>query len=232
MLDATGLRYGVVVQPSVYAQDNACLIDALANGDGRLRGVIDPAPGDLEPRRLEQLTGAGVRGVRVNMLARDDFPAADLRKLGERLQPVGWHIDIIPDGIGRVAALAETIPALAVPVVIEQMGRIAAGQSLEEPGFVALLRLLEAEAAWVKLSHGYHISVEGPPYSDTLPYARALVEAAPDRLIWGSDWPHPMVDGLMPNDGALLDLLEDWIPDPELRRRVLVDNPAKLYDFA
>ncbi len=229
MLNATGLHYGIVVQPSVYAQDNACLLDALANGGGRLRGVIDPGPEDLEPERLQALDAAGVRGIRINLLARGAITGAELQDLAERLQPVGWHLDIIPDGIGRLVELAEVIPDLPVEVVVEKMGAIAAGQSCGEAGFVALQRLIQAGAAWVKLSHGYHISAEGPPYADTLPYAHALVEAAPDRLIWGSDWPHPMLAGPMPNDGTLLDLLEAWVPEAALRRLVLVDNPARLY---
>ncbi|MEX0921707.1 MAG: amidohydrolase family protein [Rhodovibrionaceae bacterium] len=231
MLDATGLRYGVVVQPSVYGQDNAALLDALKRGNGRLRGIIDPAADDLEASRLHELSDLGVRGIRINMLARGDVSGGEMRELAERLAPAGWHIDIIPDGIGRVAELAEIIPTLPVPVVIEQMGRIAGDQSPEEPGFAALCRLVAEEAAWVKLSHGYHISAEGPPYADTLPFARALCEAGPTRLVWGSDWPHPMLDGPMPNDGALLDLLADWAPDSALRRRILVDNPAALYGF-
>jgi predicted TIM-barrel fold metal-dependent hydrolase len=138
---------------------------------------------------------------------------------------------LITDTCERLADIEHQLRALPCEVVIEQMGRIKGDQPITAPGFQALLRLLDNGRCWVKLSHAYHISTAGLPYRDTISPARALVAVAPERLVWGSDWPHPMLHGPMPNDGSLVDLLAAWVPDETQRRAVLVDNPARLYGF-
>lgn len=232
MLDALGLDRGVLVQPSVYRSDNSCLLDALSAAGGRLRGVVEIDPRTLSDTTAEAWTRLGVCGLRMNMAVAGGLPLADMEAIAARLAELGWHLDLIVDRVERLAEIAGRLRGLPVPLVVEQMGRVKGGQPLETPGFQALLSLLREGKTWVKLSHAYHISTAGPPYSDTLPFARALAETALDRIVWGSDWPHPMLDGPMPNDGELLDLLAAWLPDPLQRQAVLADNPARLYGFA
>lgn len=232
LLDAVGLDRGVLVQPSVYRSDNSCLLDALSAAGGRLRGVVEIDPRALDDATAEAWTRLGVCGVRMNMAVSGGLPLSDLEAIAARLAELGWHLDLIVDRVERIAEVADRLRTLPTPLVIEQMGRIKGGQPLETPGFRALLALLREGNTWVKLSHAYHISTAGPPYADTTPIARALAETATDRLVWGSDWPHPMLQGPMPNDGALLDLLAAWVPDLLQRQAVLVDNPARLYGFA
>jgi len=231
MLDAVGLDRGVLVQPSVYRTDNACLLAALAAAGKRLRGVVEIDPRGLDDATVDDWTRLGVRGVRMNMAVAGGLPLSELEGIGDRLAEIGWHLDLIVDRVERIEEIAARLHDLPVPLVVEQMGRIKGGQAVDTPGFQALLTLLDNGNTWVKLSHAYHISVAGPPYADTAPFARALAESALDRLVWGSDWPHPMLHGPMPNDGDLLDLLASWLPEPAARQAVLVDNPARLYGF-
>ena len=225
-LDALGVEYGVLVQPSVYGQDNRCLVAALRAHPGRLVGVVDldvlaTCDGDLE-----DLTRAGVRGLRIRPAG---VPADTLARIVARLREVGWRLDVLVEDTAAVGEIAALLRALKVEVVIEAMGNPKAGQPVSDPGFQALLALLRDGVAWAKLSHAYHIDLKGPPYEGTVPFARALVEAAPDRLVWGSDWPHPMRGGVMPNDGALMDLLLRWAVSVELANRILCDNPLRFF---
>lgn len=231
-LDAVGLRRGALVQPSIYGDDNGCMLDALARSEGRLRGVVVADPRRLSDREVEAWHAIGVRGVRINMVTPDGLPLEAMEGMAARLAEIGWHLDLITDNSERVAELESRLRALPCPLVIEQMGRVKGGQPLSLPGFQALLRLLAERRAWVKLSHAYHISTAGPPYADTTPFAQACIAAAPERALWGSDWPHPMLHGPMPNDGSLLDLLAEWAPDEAQRNAILADNPARLYGFA
>lgn len=231
MLDALGLARGVLAQPSVYGDDNSCLVDALEASGGRLRGIVVADPRKLSDRTVETWSRAGVCGIRLNMVVGGGLPLDEIEAMAGRLTEIGWHLDIILDTSARLAELRPRLERLHVPLMIEQMGRVKGGEPLDSPGFQALLALLRGGNSWVKLSHAYHISAGGPPYADTTRFARAIVAAAPDRAVWGSDWPHPMLDGPMPNDGTLLDLLADWVPDAGQRARVLTDNPARLYGF-
>jgi predicted TIM-barrel fold metal-dependent hydrolase len=232
MLDAVGLARGALVQPSVYGEDNACLLDALRRSGGRLRGVVVADPRRLDDATVEDWTGAGVRGVRINMVTPAGLPLAEMEGIAARLAEIGWHLDLITDTSERLVELEQRLARLPCALMIEQMGRMKGGQPLSTPGFQVLLRLLAERKAWVKLSHAYHVSTAGPPYDDTTPLAAACVAAAPERAVWGSDWPHPMLHGPMPNDGALLDLLARWVPDAARRRAVLADNPARFYGFS
>ena len=229
MLDAVGLDRGVLVQPSVYRSDNSCLLDALAAAGGRLRGVVEIDPRELDDATAESWSALGVCGVRMNMAVAGGLPLTEMEPIADRLAEIGWHLDLIVDRVERLEEIAARLAVLPVPLVLEQMGRVKGGQRTDTPGFQLLLGLLRNGNTWVKLSHGYHISFAGPPYADTTPFARAQAEVRVDRLVWGSDWPHPMLHGPMPNDGELLDLLSSWLPDPADLRAVLVDNPANLY---
>ncbi|MDH3261983.1 MAG: amidohydrolase family protein [Acidimicrobiia bacterium] len=234
MLDRLGIERAVLVQPSVYGTDNTVMLEALRTAGDRFRGVavVEDDISDIELRRLD---AAGVRGVRINLVDRKDpstrtAPFDALRTLATRIEPFGWHmeflihVDAFPDLDSRFAGFP-------VDIVLGHLGYMKPAQGLEHTGFEALLRLAKSGRCWVKLTGPYRISAQPLPYSDVTQFAHALVEAAPDQILWGTDWPHVMLKGTMPNDASLCDLLSDWIPDESLRTRVLVHNPARLYRF-
>lgn len=233
MLAALGVTRAVLVQPSVYGTDNTVLMGALAEAGPAMRGVavVDWQAGDAE---LDRLHAAGVRGVRVNVVdvkaGRGRLPMERLRDLARRIAPRGWHVELLLH-VDEFPALDRDLADLGADVVFGHLGYMRTDRGGKDPGFMALLRLLEAGRAWVKLTGPYRISAQPMPHPDVVPFAHALLEAAPGRVLWGSDWPHVMVKGAMPNDGDLADLLAGWIPGESLRRAVLVDNPARLYGF-
>ena len=231
MLATLGLGRGVLVQPSVYGTDNRLLCDSLAAGGSDLRGVavVDAEIGD---DALEDLHRLGVRGLRMNLLFKGGVPFALAETLAARVRPLGWHLQLLID-VSVFGDLRTRLSRLPVDVVVDHMGHLPAALGIDHPGFQALLALVRDGRCWVKLSGAYRLTGERlPPYNDVTPFARALVATAPERMLWGSDWPHPMIRLPMPNDGELLDLLADWVPEEDTRRRILVDNPARLYDFA
>lgn len=234
MLDTLGVDRAVLTQPSVYGTDNRCLLAALAAGEGRVRGVavVDPAVDDAELRRLDR---AGVRGVRINIVDRREnrnvLVMDELLPLAKRIADLGWHIEFLLNA-DAVPDLAGSIGRLPVPVSLGHLGYVHADKGgAGNPGFQALLRLLDKGQTWVKLTAPYRISGQQMPYPEVTPMAHALVAAAPERLLWGTDWPHVMIKTAMPNDGDIADLLLDWVPDDATRRRILVDNPCALYGF-
>ncbi|CAD5106921.1 amidohydrolase family protein [Zestomonas carbonaria] len=225
-----GIERGVLVQPSVYGTDNQAMLDALAQLGEHYRGVavIDP---DIDDRELQRLHQAGIRGVRVNLLFKGGISFADVERIAARIQPLGWHVQALLD-VSEFDDLQRRLGSLPVDVVIDHMGHMDTAKGLGHPGFQALLQLLASGRCWVKLSAAYRFTREtATPYRDVLPVAQALVRTAPERMLWGSDWPHPFVHIPMPNDGALLDMLADWVPDAGLREQILVHNPARLYGF-
>jgi 2-pyrone-4,6-dicarboxylate lactonase len=234
VLSALGLERAVLVQPSVYAEDNTVLADALERGAGRYRGVavLDPAVPDLELARLNAL---GVRGVRVNAVDVPDrapgtLRLAPLRALARRIAPLGWHLELLLH-VDEFPELDRVFADFPVDLVLAHFGYMKTARGLRDAGFGALRRLLADGRCWVKLTGPYRISAAPPPYADVTEFARALAGTRADRVLWGSDWPHVMLKGPMPNDADLADLLAEWLPDEELRRRVLVENPAALYGF-
>ncbi len=231
MLDATGLARGVLSQPSIYGSDNACLLDALDASDGRLRGIVVMELDDFSDSQLRRLHDRGVRGLRLNLALPGGLSIDRIEKMSQRLAGMGWHLEVLFDRVERLCEFGPLLRKLQANVVVEQMGTMRAGQPISEPGFQALIGLLAAnENIWAKLSHPYKISSGQPPYADVTHYARALVQAAPDRLIWGSDWPHPRVPGAMPNDGLLLDLLLEWTGhELATAQKILSVNAAALY---
>jgi 2-pyrone-4,6-dicarboxylate lactonase len=232
MLDGLGLSRGVLVQPSVYGTDNTCMLDALDGASDRLRGVVALDVLAATDDTLRSMTDRGVRGLRVDAKSAEDIAEGRLRRLADRIGRLGWHIDLL---VGRPARIVELLPHLedvGVPIVVEGMGMITAGQPVSHPGFQALLSLLRARRVWVKLSHVYKITATGMPYADVAPFAHALLQADPGQLIWGTDWPHPNVKAAMPPEATLFDMLCDWEPDVARRHRILVENPASLYGFS
>lgn len=230
MHDTLGVQRGVLVQPSVYGTDNDAMMEALHAHPDRLRGVavLDPAVPEDELKALHE---GGVRGVRVNVLFKGGVPISAARPLAERIAPYGWHVQFLID-VSNHPRLDEELAGFPTPVVIDHMGHCDTAKTATDPGFAALLRLLDGGRCWVKLSGPYRTTArKAVPFDDVTPVARLLVARRPDRMVWGTDWPHPSIKTEMPNDGDLVDMLADWVPDAATRQRILVDNPAALYDF-
>ncbi|HVJ53151.1 MAG TPA: amidohydrolase family protein [Aliidongia sp.] len=229
LLSTLGLTRGVLVQPSVFGTDNSCMLQALARHRNTLRGVavVDQ---NVDDETLETLAGNGVKGLRLNVLFKGGVPLEQIEALARRIEPLQWHLQFLIDA-RDLPMLAPRLSDLPVDIVIDHMGHMPADSGIDHPGFKALLEMVKRGRCWVKLSGANRTSVKGPPYADTIPFARALVDTDPTRLVWGSDWPHVAIPGHMSNDGEFLDLLGQWAPDERLRHLILVENPARLYGF-
>jgi D-galactarolactone isomerase len=224
------LTRAVVVQATAYGTDNSCTVEAIAAlGLAQTRGVAVVGP-DVEDSELRRLTEAGIRGARFQMLPGGALPWEALEPVARRIADFGWHIQLQMDGrlLAEREALVNRLPCT---VVIDHVGKFLEPVPVEHPGFQCLLRLLDGGRTWLKLAAAYEVSRAGAPlYGDVGVLAKAAVKAAPERMIWASNWPHVSVSDL-PDDAMLLDLLLDWAPDPVVRQRILVDNPATLYGF-
>ena len=233
MLDALGIARGVLVQPSIYGTDNRAMLDGLARDPKRFRGVA-VVPFDVPVAEIERLHAAGVRGVRCNIVDLKDnkgqLPLDQLRALAQRIKPFGWHVEFLMH-VNEFPQLDRQLADFPVDVVFGHLGYVPVAEGLDTPGFAALLRLMRDGKAWVKLTAPYRLTLSEMPYPDTAAFAQALVDAAPGRLLWGSDWPHVLIKTAIPNDGALFDVFSKWVPDAALRQRILVDHPARVYDF-
>jgi 2-pyrone-4,6-dicarboxylate lactonase len=234
MLDTLGVERAVLVQPSVYGTDNRAMLDALAADPVRLRGVA-VVEFDVPAADIESLHAQGVRGVRCNIVDLKDgkgvLPMDALKSLASRIAAFGWHMEFLMH-VDEFPDLDSQLAQLPVPLVFGHLGYVPAARGLRTQGFEALLRLMRDGKAWVKLTGPYRLTTGELPYAEVDAFAARLVEAAPERLVWGSDWPHVTMKTAMPNDGALFDVFARWVPDPALRQRILVDNAAQLYGFA
>jgi 2-pyrone-4,6-dicarboxylate lactonase len=223
-----GLSRAVLVQASCHGTDNRAVLDAIASSNGAWRGVAMVGK-EVTERELNALHAGGVRGARFNFVAHlggaPDLKAVD--SVLARIAPLGWHVVLHLDA-GDILTYRDFLSRLRIPFVIDHMGRIDARHGLDQQPFKLLLELMQNELAWVKVSGCDRISSAGKPYHDAIPFARILIEAAPDRVLWGTDFPHPNVR-VMPNDGELVDLFAAFCSDETLRRKVLVDNPTRLY---
>jgi predicted TIM-barrel fold metal-dependent hydrolase len=234
----------VIVQPSVYGTDNSCTIDGIKRLGERARGVavIDDQTSNAA---LDEMHRAGIRGVRVNLeTAGETDPDLARRNLAAavaRVAPLGWHVQVYTR-LSVIARLSEDVAQLPVPIVFDHFGGAQAAGGVEQPGFAALLALVASGHAYVKVSAGYRSSQKAPAYGDVAPLARALITANPERIVWGTDWPHPHaalpgreLDAFTPffdiDDGLALNQLQFWARSAAIRRKILVDNPARLYDF-
>lgn len=229
---ALGIDRCVVVQPACHGFDNAVTLDAIAASGGRYRGIA-LVPADVTSEALATLDAGGIRGVRYNFVPHLSPPPLleAFRAVVERIAPLGWHV-LLHVSAGDLPTLGRYLDGLPVPVVIDHMGRIDAGAGLDQQPFAALLDFAGDPNIWVKISGGDRVSAAGAPWRDAIPFARRIVEVAPDRTLWGTDWPHPNVKGPLPDDTALVTLLREMLPEPELLRKVLVDNPERLYGFS
>jgi 2-pyrone-4,6-dicarboxylate lactonase len=229
-----GLQRTVIVQTMVHGPDHRRLLDTLRQYPQRCRGIAAPAA-DISDQELDEMNRLGVRGIRVVVSTGLPGVQAPVRpnfdqRLIARIADRGWHVQIIA-GAADIVALRETLRSLPTNFVIDHAGLPRVEQGVNHEHFRTLLGLLDSGRCWVKLSGPMRFSRQRAlPYRDTLPFYRALVKQAPDRLLWGSDWPHIHYnEGEMPNDGDLLDLLWEWAPAAADRQRILVENPQVLY---
>ena len=229
--DFLGLERNVIVQATCHGSDNRALVDALRASGGRARGVASVAP-DVTDSELRALDEAGVRGVRFNFVKRlvDTTPREVLAAITRRVAPLGWHVVIYFEA-AELPQLYDFFASLAATVVVDHMGRPDVTRPVDGPEFGLFVRLMqERPNVWSKVSCPERLSQAGPPrYEDVVPFARRLVETFPDRVLWGTDWPHPNLKGHMPDDGELLDYVPQIAPTAALRQKLLVDNPDRLY---
>jgi len=225
-----GIERTVVVQPSTYGKDNRCTLEAVAvlGPNTRCIVVVDETATDTA---LDRLTRLGARGIRFFMLPGAPLPWEILETMSARVAPFGWHVQLQLDG--RNLPERETIlKRLKSTLVIDHVGKFLEPVPLDHPGFKVLHRLVDGGRTWVKLSAPYEVSKVGPPtYDDVGKLAKALAKAAPERMLWATNWPHPTPGAPVPDDAWILDMLLDWIPDESARRKALVENPAQLYGF-
>ncbi|WP_137181153.1 amidohydrolase [Roseomonas sp. AR75] len=224
-----GISRAVIVHASCHGSDMTVTLDGIARSGGTMRGVavVDPGVTDAE---LARLHAGGIRGVRFNFVKHlGGMPdMAFFQRVLAQVEPMGWHVVLHLDA-QDIVPLAPVISAIRIPFVIDHMARVKAKDGVDQPAFAQLRTLMQNPLAWVKICGAERISSTGAPFRDALPFIRTLAGDAPDRLLWGTDWPHPNISGDMPNDGDLVDLLAEAIADEALRQKVLVDNPTRLY---
>ena len=229
--DFLGFERNVIVQATCHGTDNRALVDALQHSGGRARGVATVSR-DITDAELRAMHEAGVRGTRFNFVRRlvDFTPREVLIDIAHRIAPLGWHVVIYFEA-QDLPELWDFFTALPTTVVVDHMGRPDVSKPVDGPEFALFMRMLaEHPNIWSKVSCPERLSKSGPPrYDDVVPFARRIVETFPDRVLWGTDWPHPNMKSHMPDDGLLVDYVQRIAVTPELQRKLLVDNPMRLY---
>ncbi len=227
-----GLSRAVLVNASCHGTDNTVILDAIAQSGGSYRGVANVGS-FISDAELAQLNDGGIRGIRFNFVQHlGGTPDMDVfHDLVERIVPLGWHVVLHFDA-ADLLDFGAMLRSLPVPFIIDHMGRVPTRDGLDQKPFAILLDTARMENCWVKICGAERISSAGPPFTDAAPFAQAVLEVAPDRTLWGTDWPHPNIKRHMPNDGDLVDLIPLFMPDAALRQKVLVDNPHRLYGFS
>jgi 2-pyrone-4,6-dicarboxylate lactonase len=229
--DFLGFDRTVIVQATCHGADNSAILDAIAHSDGRARGVAT-VNRDVSDEALLRLHEGGVRGVRFNFVKRlaDRLPTEELQDIAGRIAKLGWHIVIYFEAV-ELAELADLFLVLPAPLVIDHMGTPVIANGADAPLFDRFLELMAARNdIWCKVTGAERLSLEGPPgYSDVIPFGRRVVEAFPDRVLWGTDWPHPNIKSHTPDEGQMVDLIPNIAVTAELQRKLLVDNPMRLY---
>jgi D-galactarolactone isomerase len=229
-----GTTRTVVVQPSAYATDNRVTLDGVARlGLSNARGIAVVHP-DITDADLKKMADGGIRGVRFTLF--DPTTAVTqfemIEPLAKRVNDLGWHVQLHLRA-DQIVERADLLNRIVSPIVFDHMGRLPQPEGIKNPAFQVICRLMDKGRTWVKLSGAYmDTKVGAPTYADVTEVARAYLKAAPERMVWGSDWPHPTERDHKPNDALLFDLLTEWAPDAALQKRVLVDNPAALYGFS
>jgi predicted TIM-barrel fold metal-dependent hydrolase len=225
-----GTTRHVIVQPSTYGTDNRCTLDALAafGAEARAVAVVNDSVGDAELKRMDAL---GVRGIRFNLAQAGATTAEMIEPLSKRVNALGWHIQInAPAPI--IMSIMDILNRVPSPVVFDHLAHVPQPAGINDPLFARVRSLIDKGRTWIKLSGAYQDTKTGPPtYADSSAVARAYAKAAPERMVWGSDWPHPSERQVKPDDAVLFDLLADWAPDEAVRNRILVQNAETLYGF-
>jgi 2-pyrone-4,6-dicarboxylate lactonase len=230
--DFLGFSRNVVVQATCHGTDNRAMVDALIHSDGKARGVA-AVKADISEAELAAMHAAGVRGVRFNYVKRlvDSKPDAHYLGIIEKIAAFGWHVVVYFEA-ADLAEKWDFFTSLPTVVVVDHMGRPDVTKSPDGPEFAQFLRLMERDIVWSKVTCPERLSKSGPPtYDDFVPFARNVVERFPDRVLWGTDWPHPNMNmvGHVPDDGGLVDMIPRIAPTAELQRKLLIDNPMRLY---
>ncbi len=232
-----GIERVVFTQPSVYGTDNSAILNAMAalnaQTPNRARGVV-ALDMDITEKQLAALDAAGVRGVRLNTDNKGGMPIeiAEIPDLAARIGPFGWHLEFLFPG-RDIVELMPVFSALKVPMSIAHFAYQPASAGVKAAGFRALIELVRRGNTWIKISGANRVAATDlPPYDDVKPMAHALIEAAPERIMWGSDWPHPNKYVANPNDADLVDAFGDWVSDDRMRRKIMVDTSAAFYGFA
>jgi predicted TIM-barrel fold metal-dependent hydrolase len=226
-----GLQRAVLVNASCHGIDNSVILDAIASSNGRYRGVAN-VDDDFSEEDIEALHDGGCRGARFNFV-KHLGGVPDLRefhRIVARIKPFGWHVVLHFDA-ADLLEFRDLLRKLPVPFIIDHMGRVPVKDGIQQEPFKQLIETLKRDNCWVKICGAERISAMGPPFTDALPYGRMLIKTAPDRILWGTDWPHPNIKQHMPNDGDLVDLIPRFAPDPAIQHKILVENPKRLYGF-
>lgn len=236
--DHLGFARNVIVQATCHGADNGAMIDAIEAAAGRARGIATVRR-DISDAELKRLDAAGVRGVRFNFIRRlvDFTPKEELMDIARRIAGLGWHVVIYFEA-ADLPELVDFFTGLPTTVVVDHMGRPDISKAVDGPAFNFFIEFMERNKnVWSKVSCPERLSVTGPPalggeqhpYRDVVPFARRMVETFPDRVLWGTDWPHPNLKGHMPDDGLLVDFIPQIATTSELQRKLLIDNPMRLY---
>ncbi len=230
---ALGVSRGVLTQPSVYGTDNSCMLDYVAGKLSSMRAIVAVAA-DVSDRALSDMHDRGARGIRVNIADPGGNPFAsfgEIAALAERLKPMGWHVEFLLH-VHQLDDVLADLRRLPVDIVVGHFGYMPASLGVGHTAYQTFLDDFSDGHCWVKLTAPYRITAQQrTPYSDITPFAHALIARRPDRIVWGTDWPHPICPVPMPNDGALVDHLAEWVPNESHRQAILVSNPAALYGF-
>ena len=229
--DHLGFSRNVIVQASCHGPDNRALVDALDAAGELARGVAFVRH-DVTRDELAWMDRAGVRAVRFNFLKRlvDSTPREHFLEIVEKIKPLGWHIVVYFES-QELHEIEDFLADLPTTVVIDHLGRPDVSGGLDHPDYQRIKALMEDEKFWIKVSCPERLTQAGPPYEDVLPYARDMVESFPDRVLWGTDWPHPNKYEVNPNDADPVEAFGQWVPDDAMRQKIMVDTPAAFYRF-
>ena len=236
LANTLGVERGVIVQPSVYGTDNSVTLSNLKAMNGKWRAVV-VVEDSITDKEIEAMHALGVRGIRFNVVdvasAKGVLPMHLVHGMAKRIAPLGWHVQFLMH-VDDYPDLEKMFDGFPTDIVVDHFGYMQASKGPKDANFQAFLRLMKGGRTWCKFTGAYRISgisSHNMPYPDVTPLAHAIIDANPNRVVWGTDWPHPKHEGAMPNDGEMCNRLLDWMPDAAIRDRVLAHNPAKLYGF-